>query len=243
MGKTTGSKGQTGPSVLILLGAPGAGKGTQSKVLARTLGIPHISTGDLLREQVRRETAIGKRIKEILERGNLVPDSTMMEMLADRMSMDDCRHGYLLDGFPRTMEQMKMLDTAFDVSGKDGSRPVLYIIVLRIDQGGLVRRISGRRVCPACGMVYSANLRPPQTEGLCDRDESKLIVREDDREEVVLRRLQVYNEQTAPIIDHYAKHASIVEINGDQTVEQITSEILNAIVAWGLHFPGFDPAV
>ncbi len=220
---------------VILLGPPGAGKGTQAKLIASTFGIPQISTGDLLREHVKRQTPLGNAAKSIIERGELVPDELVMNMVADRLHEADCVRGFILDGFPRTVRQAEWLDEFLkkERSGRDAvaqaacAPPV--VIRLIVEYNRLLQRIAGRRTCPSCGRIYNVYLQPPKVEGICDLDGAPLIGRPDDREEVVAERLRAYERQTLPLVDYYAAKGRLVEVNGDQPVEAVTSQAFSAI--------------
>lgn len=215
--------------VLILLGPPGAGKGTQSETLVKNLKVPHISTGDILRDHIRRETALGKQVKETLDRGGLVSDDLVLNMLAERVGAADCAIGFILDGFPRTLEQAELLDAFLAKRDVGEQRSLPLVIRLKVEAETLLRRLGGRQVCPACHVIYSAELRPPMVDGLCDMDESGLITREDDKKETILRRLKLYEEQIAPIIGHYSKSGSVMDVNGERPVEEISKELLSIV--------------
>jgi adenylate kinase len=183
---------------LILFGAPGSGKGTQAKLLTQALGLPHISTGDMLREGVARRDALGLQVEEILQRGGLVPDATVNALVADRIERPDCRPGFILDGYPRTVSQAEILAEVLT------ARQVATVVVyLKVDYNIIVARLAGRRQCPVCGALYSLSPNIRAISEVCDYDGSKLIVRDDDREEVVTERLKAYDRQTAPVLEYF----------------------------------------
>jgi adenylate kinase len=217
--------------VLIVFGPPGAGKGTQCNRLAHTLQVPHISTGDLLREQVLRRTALGGQAKEAMAQGVLLADSVVFDMLTRRVSEADCAGGFILDGFPRTLEQAELLDHHLSRPGLNREDRRLTVIMARlvVGNGLLLRRLSGRLICPVCASIFNLHTQPPRLEGLCDWDGSLLVIREDDRNETIVERLRLYEQQTLPIVRHYAQHAALVEVDGEGPVDSVTAEILRAI--------------
>jgi adenylate kinase len=183
---------------LILFGAPGSGKGTQAKLLKQELGLPHISTGDMLRERVARRDALGLEVEGLLQAGTLVPDAIVNTLVADRIEQPDCAAGFILDGYPRTVSQAEML------TGLLQSRQIATVVVyLKVDYNVIVARLAGRRQCPVCGALYSLSPNAPTVSEVCDYDGSKLVVRSDDREEVVTERLKAYDRQTAPVLDYF----------------------------------------
>ena len=227
---------QIGP--VILLGPPGAGKGTQSKQIVDRYGIPQISTGDLLRDHVARGTALGLEAKAIMARGELVSDELMYGIVASRLREADCKRGFILDGFPRTAAQAGWLDAfleqeVFDKSSTTSSEeaencpPV--VIQLLVDYNQLLLRLTGRRSCPTCGRLYNIHLQPPLVDELCDLDSSKLVIRDDDRQEVISGRLTAYENQTRPVADYYRVQRRLVAVNADRTVEEVTAQILGVI--------------
>jgi adenylate kinase len=180
---------------LILFGAPGSGKGTQAKLLKQVLGLPHISTGDMLRERVARKDKLGLEVEALLQAGALVPDATVNALVADRIEQPDCVAGFILDGYPRTVSQAKILMEEL------GSREIVTVVVhLKVDYNVIVARLAGRRQCPSCGALYSLSPNSPTVSEVCDYDGSKLVVRDDDREDVVTERLKAYDRQTAPVL-------------------------------------------
>jgi adenylate kinase len=220
---------------IILVGAPGAGKGTQAKLIAAAYGIPQISTGDLFRGNVARGTELGVKVKAILDRGELVPDGLVNDMVADRLKQPDCNRGFILDGFPRTVGQAEWLDGYLKSRrGGNGAAapfsaipPVVVQIV--VEYNHLLQRITGRRSCPTCGRIYNVYFQPPKVEGICDVDGGRLVVRPDDTEEVVAERLKAYERQTLPVIGYYKARGQVVEVNGDQPVESVAAQALSAI--------------
>ncbi len=216
---------------VILLGAPGAGKGTQAKGIAQTYGIPQISTGDILRENVARGTELGKKAKAIMERGDLVPDPLVEDMVADRLNQADCNRGFILDGFPRTVAQAEWLDQylrgkLFE-NEKECRQPVVIDIAVGYNQ--LLQRLTGRRTCPACGRIYNVHSQPPKVDNLCDVDGTPLITRKDDREDVISERLKAYEKQTLPLTDYYRAKGRLVEVNGDRAMDAVTADVLGTL--------------
>jgi adenylate kinase len=185
---------------LILFGAPGSGKGTQAKLLKQSLGLPHISTGDMLRERVARRDELGLQVESILQSGGLVPDVTVNALVADRIEQPDSKPGFILDGYPRTVSQAEILA---EVLRSRGIRTV--VVYLKVDYNVIVARLAGRRQCPVCGALYSLSPNAPTVSEVCDYDGSKLVVRDDDREEVVTERLKAYDRQTAPVLEYFRK--------------------------------------
>jgi len=217
---------------IILLGAPGAGKGTQAKQIVERYGIPQISTGDLLRENVKRGTELGKQAKAIMDRGELVPDDLVCDMVAERLKQPDTSRGFILDGFPRTVRQAEWLDhllasKVFENQGDRKLPPVVMSIAVGYNQ--LLRRLTGRRSCPTCGRIYNIYFQPPRVDELCDVDGSKLITRPDDSEAVISERLKAYERQTLPLTDYYRGKGQLREINGDRDPSAVTAETLGVI--------------
>jgi adenylate kinase len=219
------------PGPVILLGPPGAGKGTQAKKIVEHYGIPQISTGDLLRDHVRRATELGRKAKAIMDRGDLVPDELMYDIVADRLRQVDCRPGFILDGFPRTVGQAEWLDAflqkEFFEKTPEFCQPI--VIQLEVDYNQLLLRLAGRRSCPTCGTPYNVHFQPPRQDELCDRDGSKLVLRADDREEVVRERLVAYDRQTKPLVDYYRAKGTLVPVNADRPVEAVAEQIFGVI--------------
>ena len=211
------------PGPILLLGAPGSGKGTQAKELVRIWGVPQISTGDLLRFNVSQGSQLGKIAKEIMLRGELVPDSLVNEMVAVRLEQPDVVNGYILDGFPRTLGQANWLDGR--LADQAGSLPVIAVSI-QVDYNQLLRRITGRRNCPVCGTIYNIYSQPPQRSGFCDVEGAALVQRADDTEKAFTERMRAYGALTAPVIDHYREMGRFVEVNGDRRVEEIAAGIV-----------------
>jgi len=217
---------------IILVGPPGAGKGTQAKKVAEIYGIPQISTGDILRANVAQGTELGRKAKEIMARGDLVPDDLVNAMVAERLKQEDCARGCILDGFPRTVFQAEWLDNhlkdKFFDSKRGRSLPPI-VIEVKVGYNDLLQRLTGRRSCPNCGRIYNVHYQPPCVEGICDLDGSNLVLRPDDREEVIAERLRAYDRQTLPLVNYYQKSGRLRTVNGDQPVDVVTAEILRAI--------------
>lgn len=211
------------PGPILLLGAPGSGKGTQAKELVRLWGIPQISTGDLLRGNVEKGTALGKSAKEMMRRGELVPDSLVEEMVSVRLQQPDTACGYILDGFPRTLGQAGWLDSC--LAGKESALPVIAVNI-QVDYNRLLRRITGRRNCPVCGTIYNIYSQPPQRSGYCDVEGAALVQRSDDTEKAFAERMRAYGELTAPVIEHYRQMGRFIEVDGDRPVDSIAAGIV-----------------
>ncbi|MBQ4416394.1 MAG: adenylate kinase [Butyrivibrio sp.] len=207
--------------VIVMLGAPGAGKGTQADLICAEYNIPHMSTGDIFRANIKNGTELGKRAKSYMDKGELVPDQLTVEILLDRVAQDDCKEGYVLDGFPRTIPQAEVLD---DALGKLSAK-VDYAINVDVPDDAIVARMSGRRSCPDCGTVYHIVYNKPAKEGTCDKCGASLVQREDDAEETVRNRLKVYHDQTAPLIDFYEKKGALRTVDGTQDMKQVTDNI------------------
>ncbi len=217
---------------VVLLGPPGAGKGTQAKRIMEHYQIPQVSTGDLLRDNVARGTELGLQAKATMAQGALVPDNLMYDMVRHRLGQPDCKRGYVLDGFPRTAAQAGWLDALLDDKLFDNSRPTRawpIVIRLDVDYNQLLLRITGRRSCPACGRIYNVHFQPPRVDEVCDVDGSKLVTRNDDRLEVIQPRLAAYEEQTRPVADYYQRTGRLVSVNGDAPVNEITEQIFRII--------------
>ena len=208
---------------LILLGAPGAGKGTQAEVICDHLSIPAISTGNIIRAALKAQTEMGLKAKDYIEKGLLVPDDVVIGIIQDRLREDDCKNGFILDGFPRTVPQAEALD-------RMGVK-IDLVIDIEVPDEKIATRMAGRRVCPNCGEPYHTEYKVPAKEGICDRCGSELIIRKDDEPETVLKRLTVYHDQTAPLIGHYREFGKLVSVDGTQSVEAVTEAIINALKA------------
>jgi adenylate kinase len=213
---------------VILLGAPGAGKGTQAKRISEYYGIPQISTGDLLRDNISRGTALGKEARTAMERGDLVSDELVCQMVANRLEQADCARGFILDGFPRTVSQAEWLDKYLAETAGGCKQPV--VIELVVEYNFLLRRLTGRRTCPTCGRIYNVNTsQRPKADGVCDIDGSALFTRKDDRDDVIMERLKNYEVQTLPLVNYYAQRNRLKKVDGRADLGQITSEALKAI--------------
>ena len=208
---------------LILLGAPGAGKGTQAELLMEKLSIPGISTGNMLREAIKNGTELGKKVKSYMDGGLLVPDELIMGIVAERVAQPDCANGFMLDGVPRTLAQAEALDAA-------GVR-IDHVISIEIEDSVIEGRMTGRRVCSACGASYHVVANPPKAEGICDSCGGELIIRKDDAPETVRKRLEVYHAQTEILMDYYGKQGKVRHIEGNQSIEGANEDILKAIGA------------
>lgn len=206
---------------IIMLGAPGAGKGTQAKMIAEKYGLPHISTGDIFRANIKNGTELGKEAKEYMDKGLLVPDELTVRLLLDRVAQDDCKNGYVLDGFPRTIPQAEVLDEKLSELGEK----VDYAINVDVPDENIVNRMSGRRACLNCGATYHIVSIPPKKEGICDVCASALVLRDDDKPETVQNRLKVYHEQTQPLIDFYEKKGVLRSVDGTLPMEEVFTAI------------------
>lgn len=209
----------------ILLGPPGAGKGTQAVKIVEKYNIPHISTGDIFRENIKNGTDLGKRAKAYMDKGELVPDELVVEIATDRLTKDDCKNGFLLDGFPRTIFQAEKLDAFLEARGEKLDK----VINIDADTEALVKRITGRRVCKECGASYHVENIPPKKEGICDLCGGELIQRADDTKETVLNRIDVYNKQTMPLVDYYQKADIIANIDGNKELDDVLADIVKAL--------------
>lgn len=210
---------------IILLGPPGAGKGTQARDIAEKYGIPHISTGDIFRKNIKEKTALGIKAKEYIDKGELVPDEITIAIVKDRLSQDDCKPGFLLDGFPRTVNQADSLSSVL----KEMGTGIEYVINIVVPKKSLIKRLTGRRVCMSCGASYHIEFNPPPKEGICDFCGAPLIQRNDDSLETVTNRLDVYDKQTAPLIDYYKESGLLYSVNGDQNIEMVFKDICNIL--------------
>jgi adenylate kinase len=230
--KTSREAGLRDIGPVVLLGPPGAGKGTQSKRIMERYGIPQVSTGDLLRDNVARGTELGVAAKAVMARGELVSDDLVCGMVRCRLSLPDCKRGYVLDGFPRTAAQAGWLDALLDDKLFDNSRPTRawpIVICLEVDYNQLLLRITGRRSCPTCGRIYNVHFQPPLANEVCDVNGTKLVTRNDDRLEVIQPRLAAYREQTRPVIDYYRRTGRLISVNGDLPVDDVTEQIVRIL--------------
>lgn len=212
---------------IIMLGAPGAGKGTQAKKIAAQYSIPHISTGDIFRANIKNNTELGQKAKTYMDKGELVPDSLVVDLIMDRFKEADCANGYVLDGFPRTIPQAEALDNALKANGEK----VDYAINVEVPDENIINRMSGRRACVGCGATYHIKYNPTKVEGVCDACGEKLILRDDDKPETVKNRLSVYHEQTQPLIDYYKKAGVLAEVDGTKDMEEVFKDIVNILGA------------
>ena len=210
---------------IIMLGAPGAGKGTQAKQIAAKYEIPHISTGDIFRANIKEGTALGMEAKSYMDKGQLVPDELTVKILLDRVSKDDCKNGYVLDGFPRTIPQADVLDKAVS----ELNDKIDYAINVDVKDDNIIRRMSGRRACLNCGATYHIVNVPPKKEGICDTCGSELVIRDDDKEETVKARLLAYHEQTQPLIDYYDNKGILKEVDGTKDMNDVFADIVNIL--------------
>ncbi len=210
---------------VIFLGPPGAGKGTQAKELARKFSAPHLSTGDMLREHVAAGTSLGQRAQPIMVRGELVPDSIVLRMVADRIDRPDCSHGFVFDGFPRTVAQAQWLG---ELLKQHGFKPPLVVHFV-IDSALILRRITGRRICRVGGEIYNLYERPPKVEGRCDKDGGELDQRPDDREEIVKTRLAAYEKQTAPLAAYYRRLGRLRDVDASKSVDEVAKRVVHIV--------------
>ncbi|MEY8430046.1 adenylate kinase [Lachnospiraceae bacterium 48-42] len=202
---------------VIMLGAPGAGKGTQAKKIAAKYHVPHISTGDIFRANIKNGTELGKKAKTYMDQGLLVPDELVVDLVVDRVNQEDCVDGYVLDGFPRTIPQAEALDKALAALGQK----VDYAINVEVPDENIVTRMGGRRACVGCGATYHLEYAPTKKEGICDACGRELILRDDDKPETVTKRLNVYHEQTQPLIDYYTQAGILKEVDGTVDIEEV----------------------
>ncbi len=210
---------------LVLLGPPGVGKGTQASSIVKKYDVPHISTGDILRKNIAEGTDLGKQAKSFMDKGLLVPDELVVSLIKDRLTEEDCKDGFLLDGFPRNIDQADALDEEL----KDLGIELDKVINLSASKEVLLERVVGRRICRTCGATYHIKFNPPKVEGICDLDQGELYQREDDTEETVSTRIEVYGKETQPLIDYYTDKNLILNIDGTKEIEDIFSEIVEAL--------------
>ena len=225
----TGSRDEvlTSPGPILLLGAPGVGKGTQAKALVAAWGIPQISTGDLLRANVNQGTALGRAAKAVLDKGELVSDDLVNEMVAERLTLPDTSAGYVLDGYPRTLGQAAWVDS--HLNGKGPAALPVIAVSIEVSYNQLLRRITGRRTCPVCKSIYNIYLQPPRVDELCDVDGTALTRRSDDTEEVFEERMRAYEAQTAPVVEHYRALGRFERVDGEQPVDAVTAAVMDAV--------------
>ncbi|MBQ7447511.1 MAG: adenylate kinase [Eubacterium sp.] len=210
---------------IIMLGAPGAGKGTQAKQIADKFSIPHISTGDIFRANIKEGTELGKKAKGYMDAGELVPDELVCDLVVDRIQKEDCANGFILDGFPRTIPQAEALTEALNAIGQKMD----YAIDIEVDDAQIVERMGGRRACLGCGATYHIINIPPKKEGICDRCGSEIILRDDDKPETVQNRLNVYHEQTQPLIDYYKNEGILSSVDGTQPMDKVFADIIGIV--------------
>ncbi|NLC58169.1 MAG: adenylate kinase [Armatimonadetes bacterium] len=210
---------------LVLLGAPGAGKGTLAKQLSTALGVVHISTGDIFREEVAAGSELGRKAKAYMDRGELVPDEVVIGMVKQRLARPDCKPGFILDGFPRTVPQAEALDAFLQAQ----QMPLDAVLDIEVPEEVVVRRLSGRRVCRTCGAIYHVDNKPPKQEGICDLDQGELYQREDDQPEAIRRRLRVYAEATAPLADYYRQQGLLRPVDGTGSPEEVLALALRLL--------------
>lgn len=206
---------------IIMLGAPGAGKGTQAKMIAAKYGVPHVSTGDIFRANIKNGTELGKEAKQYMDKGLLVPDELTVRILLDRVAQEDCKNGYVLDGFPRTIPQAEVLENALNELGDK----IDFAIDVDVPDENIIRRMSGRRACLSCGATYHIEHIPPKKEGVCDACGSELVLRDDDKAETVKNRLDVYHKQTQPLIDFYTKKGVLKTVDGTLPMDDVFAAI------------------
>lgn len=212
---------------IIMLGAPGAGKGTQAKMLADKYKIPHVSTGDIFRANIKNGTELGTKAKVYMDQGMLVPDELTCDLVVDRIKQDDCKDGYILDGFPRTIPQAECLDKALDALNDK----IDFAVNVEVPDENIIRRMSGRRACLSCGRTYHIVYNPPKEEGICDDCKKELVLRDDDKPETVEKRLKVYHEQTQPLIDYYRNKGVLAEVDGTRDMQEVFTAITDVLEA------------
>ena len=217
---------------VVLLGPPGAGKGTQSKRLMQRYEIPQVSTGDILRINVRSGNELGQAAKAVMAQGGLVPDKLVCDMVRERLILPDCKRGYILDGFPRTAAQAGWLDALLEETFFDNPRPTRampIVVRLDVDYNQLLLRITGRRSCPSCGRIYNVHFQPPKVEGVCDVEGAALVARDDDRLDVIKPRLEAYERQTRPVADYYERTRRLAFVNGDMPMDEVTARLFSIV--------------
>ena len=210
---------------IILLGPPGSGKGTQAKLLSKKYSIPHIAMGDILREEVAKKTPLGKKVNVYMSKGELVPDEIVIEVLKKRLQEADCVDGFILDGFPRTLNQAKALDNMLN----ELNLKIDAVIYIEVPDEEIMKRLSLRRTCKVCGRIYNLHYNPPKQDGKCDVCGGELIIRDDDKPEVIKNRLKVYNDQTKPLVDYYKSHKLLICINGVDSIDKVFQQIVKEL--------------
>ncbi|MBP7928217.1 adenylate kinase, partial [Patescibacteria group bacterium] len=211
--------------VIVMLGVPGSGKGTQAELLAKELKIPHVSTGDLIRQEIKNETPLGLALKEEIDKGGLSPDATVGKIIKQRIQQEDCAHGMILDGMPRTINQANHLNDIL----MDHELTVSCVLYIHLDHDDMLKRLRGRWSCQESDHTYHEIFKPPQTQGICDIDGSTLYQREDQKEEAIQERIKKYNQSTAPLIEFYRKQNLLIDINGEQSIEQVFADTLSQL--------------
>lgn len=210
---------------IILLGPPGSGKGTQAKLLSKKYSIPHIAMGDILREEVAKKTPLGKKVNIYMSKGELVPDEIVIEVLKKRLQEADCVNGFILDGFPRTLNQAKALDNMLN----ELNLKIDAVIYIDVPDEEIMKRLSLRRTCKVCGRIYNLHYNPPKQDGKCDVCGGELIIRDDDKPEVIKNRLKVYNDQTKPLVNYYETHKLLIRINGVDPIDKVFQQIVEKL--------------
>lgn len=210
---------------IVIFGPPGAGKGTQAKFISEEFNIPHISTGDILRENVREGTALGKKAKTYMDKGALVPDELLIDLIKERLQKPDTRKGFLLDGYPRTLGQAEALDKILD----DINKQLDAVVDVDVGAGELIKRLGGRLTCKKCQASYNIKTNPPKVPGICDACGGKLYQRADDTEAAIKNRIEVYTKQTAPLINYYKKKGQLIEVDGEREIDEVRQDILKAL--------------
>ena len=210
---------------IILLGPPGSGKGTQAKLLSKKYSIPHIAMGDILREEVAKKTPLGKKVNVYMSKGELVPDEIVIEVLKKRLQEADCVNGFILDGFPRTLNQAKALDNMLN----ELNLKIDAVIYIEVPDEEIMKRLSLRRTCKVCGRIYNLHYNPPKQDGKCDVCGGELIIRDDDKPEVIKNRLKVYNDQTKPLVNYYETHKLLIRINGVDPIDKVFQQIVKEL--------------
>ncbi|AFD00101.1 Adenylate kinase [Methanocella conradii HZ254] len=210
---------------IVLFGPPGAGKGTQAKYISEEFNVPHISTGDILRENVREGTALGKKAKAYMDKGELVPDAILIDIVKDRLQKPDTKKGFLLDGFPRTLRQAEALDAILD----DINKSIDVVVNVDVGDNEIIRRLSGRRTCRSCQATYHVRANPPKVPGICDQCGGELYQRADDTEAAIKHRIEVYKKQTQPLIEYYKKKGLLVDIDGEREIDEVRADIISTL--------------